>query len=77
MSIERIWHNLSVSEVIESLNSGIQGLTKEEAERRLAQFGPNELGEKKKISPFMLWLGQFKDFLIIILIVAVVLSAVL
>jgi Ca2+-transporting ATPase len=77
MSAERIWHNLSVSEVIESLNSGIQGLTREEAERRLAQFGPNELAEKKKISPFMLWLGQFKDFLIIILLVAVVLSAVL
>jgi len=77
MSIERIWHNLTVSEVIESLRSGIQGLTSEEAERRLAQFGPNELAEKKKISPFMLWLGQFKDFLIIILLVAVVLSAVL
>ncbi len=77
MSIEKIWHNLSVSEVIESLNSGIQGLGKEEAERRLAQFGPNELAEKKKISPFMLWLGQFKNFLIIILLVAVVLSAIL
>ena len=77
MSVERIWHNLSVSEVTESLNSGIQGLTREEAERRLAQFGPNELAEKKKISPFMLWLGQFKDFLIIILLVAVVLSAIL
>src|SRR4030043_1408594 len=77
MSIERIWHNLSISEVTESLNSGIQGLTREEAERRLAQFGPNELAEKKKISPFVLWLGQFKDFLIVILLVAVVLSAVL
>jgi len=74
---ERTWHNLSVSEVIESLNSSLQGLTREEAERRLAQYGPNELAEKKKISPFMLWLRQFKDFLIIILLVAVVLSAVL
>ena len=46
MSIERIWHN--VSEVIESINSGIQGLTREEAKRRLAQFGPNELAEKKE-----------------------------
>src|SRR4030066_982595 len=77
MSTERIWHNLTVSEVTESLNSGTQGLTREEAERRLAQFGPNELAEKKKISPFVLWLGQFKDFLIVILLVAVVLSAVL
>lgn len=77
MSIERICHNLSVGEAIESLNSSIQGLSKEEAERRLAQYGPNELAEKKKASPFMLWLGQFKNFLIIILLVAVVLSAIL
>ena len=77
MSVERAWHNLSASEVIESLKSSLQGLTREEAQHRLAQFGPNELAEKKKISPFMLWLGQFKDFLIVILLVAVVLSAVL
>jgi len=77
MSIERIWHNLSVSEVIESLNSGIQGLTGEEAERRLAQFGPNELVEKGKKPPWVLFLGQFKNFLIIILLVAAVVSGVL
>ena len=77
MSIERIWHNLSVSKVIESLNSGIQGLTREEAERRLAQFGPNELAEKEKSPPWVLFLEQFKNFLIIILLVAAVISGVL
>jgi len=77
MSQERIWHNLSVSEVIESLNSGIQGLPREEAERRLAQFGPNELAEKKKTPPWVLFLEQFKNFLIIILLVAAVISGVL
>lgn len=77
MSIERTWHNLSVSEVVESLNSGIQGLTREEAERRLAQFGPNELAEKGKTPPWVLFLGQFKNFLIIILLVAAVISGVL
>ena len=77
MSIERIWHNLSVSEVIESLNSGIQGLTREEARCRLAQFGPNELAEKEKTPPWVLFLGQFKNFLIIILLVAAAVSGVL
>ena len=77
MSIERIWHNLSVSKVIESLNSGPQGLTREEAERRLAQFGPNELAEKGKTPPWVLFLGQFKNFLIIILLVAAAISGVL
>jgi len=77
MSIERIWHNLSVSEVIESLNSGTQGLTGEEAERRLAQFGPNELTEKGKKPQWMLFLEQFKNFLIIILLIAAIVSGVL
>jgi len=77
MSIEKIWHNLSVSEVIESLNSSIQGLTREEVERRLAQFGPNELVEKGKKPQWMLLLEQFKNFLIIILLVAAIVSGVL
>ena len=77
MSIERIWHNLSVSKVIESLNSGIQGLTREEAERRLAQFGPNELAEKEPPPRWVLFLEQFKNFLIIILLVAAAISGVL
>jgi len=77
MSTERIWHNLSVNEVIESLSSSVQGLSKEEAERRLGQFGPNELAEKEKTRPWMLFLEQFKDFLIIILLVAAAVSGVL
>ena len=77
MSMEKTWHNLSVSEVVESLNSGIQGLTRDEAERRLTQFGPNELVEKGKTHPWMLFLEQFKNFLIIILLVAAVISGVL
>jgi Ca2+-transporting ATPase len=52
-------------------------LSQEEAERRLAQYGPNELVEEGKVSPWKILLEQFKNFLIIILLVAVVLSAVL
>jgi len=77
MSKERIWHNLSVNEVIESLNSSLQGLDGDEARHRLAQFGPNELVEKEKTSPLMLFLEQFKNFLIIILLVAAIVSGVL
>ncbi len=77
MSKERIWHNLSVNEVIESLASNLRGLGEDEAKRRLAQFGPNELVEKEKTSPLMLFLEQFKNFLIIILLVAAIVSGVL
>ncbi|MGD0352497.1 MAG: cation-translocating P-type ATPase [Dehalococcoidia bacterium] len=71
------WHNLEISEVFASLDSSREGLSQGEAQRRLAQFGPNELAEKKKISPWVIFLEQFKNFLIIILLVAVALSAVM
>jgi Ca2+-transporting ATPase len=71
------WHNLGAPEVITFLNSTTYGLSGEEAERRLVQFGRNELVKKEKISPWAIFLEQFKSFLIIILLIAVVLSAVL
>jgi Ca2+-transporting ATPase len=42
--------------------------------RRLAEFGPNELRKEEKASPFSLFLSQFKNVLIIILLAATVLS---
>ena len=77
METNKNWHNLEVSEVFVSLGSSREGLSQGEAQRRLAQFGPNELAEKKKISPWVIFLEQFKNFLIIILLIAVALSAVM
>lgn len=77
MNREKNWHNLEVAETLQSLDSSRQGLTQEEARRRLAQFGPNELLEKGKISAWAIFLQQFKSVLIIILLVAVALSATL
>jgi Ca2+-transporting ATPase len=71
------WHNLEVSEVLASLDSKRDGLSQEEAQRHLAEFGPNELAEKEKISSWIIFLEQFKNFLIIILLVAVILSAIM
>jgi Ca2+-transporting ATPase len=71
------YHSLGVTQVIGSLKSDHGGLSSAEAQRRLAEFGPNELVEKHKISAWAIFLEQFKDFLIIILLVATVLSAVL
>jgi P-type Ca2+ transporter type 2C len=77
MSQESKWYNLSTDEAIETLQSTHQGLTEDEAKRRLAELGPNELKEKKKTSALTLLLEQFKDFLIIILLVAAIISFVL
>ena len=70
------WYSLTAEETIKTLSSSLQGLSREEVQRRLAQFGPNELVEKKGVAAWMMFLGQFKSFLIIILLVAVVLSAI-
>lgn len=70
----RNWYNLEPAEVIASLNSSPQGLSQEEAQRRLAQFGPNELVEREKISPWAIFVAQFKSFLVVLLLVAAILS---
>ena len=77
MKLDKTWHTLEVAEVIASLNSGTSGLSREEAKRRLAEFGPNELTEKHKVSPLAIFGEQFKNFLIIILLIAAILSGVL
>jgi Ca2+-transporting ATPase len=71
----KAWYNLDVAEVVSSLDSNVEGLTADEAKKRLAQYGPNELREeKKKISIWALVAEQFKSTLIIILMAAVVVS---
>ncbi|MFC1897691.1 cation-translocating P-type ATPase [Chloroflexota bacterium] len=77
MYSKRNWHNLETKEVLASLETDHLGLSQEEAQRRLAQFGPNELVETGKTSPWAIFFSQFKSFLIIILLIAIVLSAVL
>lgn len=71
------WHNLKASEVLSILRSGHNGLDDSEAAERLQQCGPNELTEKRKTPAWMIFLGQFKNLLIIILIIAAILSLVL
>lgn len=66
------WQNLSVDEVLKALKSDVNGLTSEEAQKRLLEYGKNELVEKKKASPVELFIGQFKDILIIILVIAAI-----
>mgnify|MGYP001066780185 CR=1 FL=1 len=66
---ERSWHSLSVDEALGSLTSSKNGLSPEEARKRLAQFGPNELRKEKTVSWCLMRLGQFKNVLIIILLV--------
>jgi Ca2+-transporting ATPase len=54
-----------------------RGLNNDESGKRLEEYGYNELKQEKKISPFALFISQFKDLLIVILLVAIVLSFVI
>ena len=60
----------SVEEIYRELNTSINGLTQEEAIIRLDKYGENKLKEGKKKSAFVMFLSQFNDFMIIILIIA-------
>lgn len=71
------WHQKEIGEVFEELHSSFQGLSLEEAQQRLQQYGPNELTEKKKTSLFMMFLSQFRDFMIIVLIAASIISGII
>ena len=68
------WHQKTVADVIEELNSSTQGISSDEARLRLQDYGPNELKEKKKKTPFMMFIDQFRDFMILVLIAAALIS---
>lgn len=71
------WHLKDIKENFELLKSSESGLSSEEAARRLKERGPNELKETKKKTTFMMFLDQFKDFMIMVLIAAAVVSGVI
>ena len=72
-----LWHTLSVEEASEILHATPAGLSSAEAAGRLFRFGPNELKGVERVSPWLLLLDQFRNVLIVILLVACVLSAFL
>lgn len=72
-----VWHSQSAEDVLAKLGAAPSGLSVTEAAKRLVANGPNELKEGKRISPWQIFLGQFKSLIIWILIVAGVISGAL
>ena len=67
-------HTCSADEVLERLGTTLDGLSTEEAAARLQDLGPNELPEGEKHTLFGMIVEQFKDFLILLLIAAAIIS---
>ena len=69
-------YNLEIEEVYKKYNSSIDGLTTEEVEKRLNKYGKNILEEKHKKSNLTIFLSQFKDVMIIMLLLVAILSLI-
>ena len=74
MTQENIWHALSVEEIFKNLKTGVRGLTTAEAEKRLTEYGPNELEEEKRITILSLLVHQLKNPLVGVLFAAALIS---
>ena len=72
------FYNLTVEAAFKALESSLDsGLNEEEAKKRLGEFGPNQLQEKKGVGPLVIFFEQFQDFIVWILIGAALVSGFL
>jgi Ca2+-transporting ATPase len=65
-----MWQTLNLEQIFQQLKTSKSGLSFDEAKERLKKYGPNKLPEPKQLSRLTIFLSQFKDPLIIILLAA-------
>ena len=71
-----MWHTQTIDEIKKHLNTNIYtGLTEKEVIKRQKKYGLNKLAQKKKESFLVKFISQFKDFMIVILLISAVISA--
>ncbi|QRF23786.1 calcium-translocating P-type ATPase, SERCA-type [Alicyclobacillus sp. TC] len=75
--VEKEWHSLSVVDCMAELQSSQDGLSETEAAMRRQQFGANQLAEGNKVSLLTVFLNQFRDFMILVLLAATLISGLL
>ncbi|TFH49655.1 MAG: ATPase, partial [Methanothrix sp.] len=72
-----VWHQKKTEEIIKEFGASLKGFSTAEAQALLDKFGPNELTESKKRTLLMMFLDQFRDFMILVLIAAAVISGII
>ena len=75
--MNKAWHSMSEDEVLEALKTSRNGLSAEEAGKRLLEYGPNKLISKGGVSPIKIFLNQFKDIFVLMLMAAIIISIVM
>ncbi|NWF95023.1 MAG: cation-translocating P-type ATPase [Candidatus Thorarchaeota archaeon] len=71
------WHSYTQDELFRRLGTTEDGLTDDEARERLSQFGPNRIEEAKRRGPLRMFLEQFTNPMVVILLIAVAVSLVI
>lgn len=71
------WHSFDAEVALHHLESSTEGLTTADAQHRLAKYGPNTIPEKRRRSLLMILLGQFGDFMIMVLLAAALISGII
>ena len=68
------WHSMTAEEVLSKLDSDHEGISSKQAKERLSQQGPNQLESPTKPSPLRIFIGKFKDYMVLVLIFAAIIS---
>lgn len=71
------FYSVDSEKVISYLNSSLNGINEREALKRLKIYGENSLKDGKRKNPFFMFIGQFNDFMTILLMIAAAVSAVI
>jgi Ca2+-transporting ATPase len=72
--LSKPWHSKPVEDTLEGLQADSLGLSDEEVKQRLEKYGPNELKEARRITPLQIFVNQFKDIFVIMLLIATAIS---
>ncbi|KYH42131.1 MAG: ATPase [Candidatus Bathyarchaeota archaeon B63] len=70
------FHSKEIKDVLQALDVTENGLTSEEAQARLEKHGPNVLQEKKRVGPLQIFLRQFQDIFVLMLLAAIIISLI-
>ena len=68
--------SMTSEEVLEYMKSDRQGLSQEESEERIKKYGENVIRKKKQVTQFMLFANQFRNPIVVILIIATLISGI-